>query len=277
MEKIPLAFWCAVVVCYQTQFEVHTADAFSVFRPESITSTLTYSSSSYAPRRSPTSLFLFSLQNDNNGDGDGGKSDDATKEEGPTATMERSGGWNPDEESEDFSAWMEGLKMGTPLGKMASSAVAPEENGLVDPADDSVPAGPSPTKAVNSVSLRESKRQKDSSSAALKINPLSNLIQFEAMLELAKIAGTKDAEEKEIANVETENISSALDVFAVVDGLVKTFHEREYRQAVSIVDVQVAGLPLAFVNDAVAIDKGEASHLGREPGASSLTRWRTRL
>ena len=227
MEKIPLAFWCAVVVCYQTRFEVHTADAFSVFRPESITSTLTYSPSSLTPRRSPTSLFLFSLRNDNNGDGDGGKSDDTTKEDGPTATIERSGGWNADEESEDFSAWMEGLKMGTPLGKMASLAVAPEDNVLVDPADDSVPAAPSPTKAVNSVSLRESKRQKDSSPAALKINPLSNLIQFEAMLELAKIAGNKDAEEKDIANVETENISSALDVFAVVDGLVKTFQKEE--------------------------------------------------
>ncbi len=226
MEKIPLAFWCAVAICYQTRFEVHTANAFSVFRPESITSASTYSSSSFTPRRSPTSLFLFSLRNDNNGDGDSGKNDDIPKEDGSTTTIQRSGGWNAGEESEDFSAWMEGLRMGTPLGKMASSAATPEENDLAEPPD-SIPINPPPTKAVNSVNLRKSKSKKDSSSAALKINPLSNLIQFEAMLELAKIAGNKDADEKEVNGIETTDSSSASDVFAVVDRLVKTFQKEE--------------------------------------------------
>ena len=238
MEKLSLAFWCAVVICHQTQFEVHTANAFSVFRPESITSTLPYSSSVHSERRSPTSLFLFSLRNDNNGESDSGNGDDTNNEDGSTATMERSGGWNADEESEDFSAWMEGLKLGTPLGKMASSATTPGENDLAEPPD-SILASPPPTKAVNSVSLRESKRKKDSASAAMnidsngrrKINPLSNLIQFEAMLELAKIAGNKDADEKEVDGIETTNGSSASDVFAVVDRLVKTFQtEEEGRQ-----------------------------------------------
>ena len=241
MGKIPLSLFYACVVCRQISFELHTANAFSVFRPESITTSTLPSTHSSGPKPSPTVLNLFSLRNDNNGEGDTESSDGGKKDDVSTATIERAGGWNADEESEDFSAWMEGLRTGTPLGKMASSspAIVSDESDPVDSSDLETSSASSPsTKEVNSVSLRDSKLKKESSPASniridntgrRKINPLSNLIQFEAMLELAKIAGNKDANEKDESElvISSSDNSSATDLFAVVDRLVKTFQKQE--------------------------------------------------
>jgi len=92
---------------------------------------------------------------------------------------------------------------------------------------------PSKIKNISSISLR---------------NPLSNLIQFEAMLELAKIAAARSKEEDEDGNNDgngngngnnkkgsapskastaAATIGNATDVFAVVDKLFKTFQTQE--------------------------------------------------
>ena len=220
--KTPLAFLCVCVVWHQISLDLHSVSAFSVFRPESITSTIPSSSRPAEP--SATSLFLFSLRNNNN-EGDDNDNDD----DGSTTTIERNAGWNAEEESEDFSAWMEGLRKGTPLGKMASSSQgAAEENNSVE-----TPKMTKPIKkeTVNSVSLRERKQESSTipmdNTGRRKINPLSNLIQFEAMLELAKIAGNKDTKIDVEVSTSDNNSTSATDVFAVVDRLVKTFQKQE--------------------------------------------------
>ncbi len=225
MVKTPLVFLCVCVIWHQISLDLPSVNAFSVFRPESITPTLPSLSSS-RPEASPTCLFLFSLRNDNNeGEEPGSENDD-----GSTATIERAAGWNAEEESEDFSAWMEGLRKGTPLGKMASQA-AVENKDASDPKI--IRSSSTKKEVVNSVSLRERKQDRsvsmDNNTGRRKINPLSNLIQFEAMLELAKIAGNKDTKIDMDADgtIANSNSTSATDVFAVVDRLVKTFQKQE--------------------------------------------------
>jgi len=253
-RKMSLVLFCVYVISNQISSEVYTASAFSMFRPESMASTVP--SSSTGPKPSPTARFLFSFRNDNNGEDSttNNNDDDASKDEGATATIERAAGWSADDESENFSAWMEGLKLGTPLGKLASSSQATlseeddsESVGTSDSATTTTTTTTSPLtkKGVSSVSLRDSKSKTDSSSSTStsstiidntgrrKINPLSNLIQFEAMLELAKIAGNKDTNEKDVIGLEassSNDSSSAKDVFAVVDRLVKTFQKQEEKQ-----------------------------------------------
>lgn len=280
MEKIPLALFCACVICDQINFGLHTANAFSIFRPESIASTLP-SPASKRPKPSPTSLFLFSLRNDNDGEGDAQSNNNANKDDGSTTTIERTGGWNADEESEDFSAWMEGLRKGTPLGKMASSsstpAIASDEQDPVEPSDSARPASPT-TKVVDRVEFRDSKRKKDSpptipidNTGRRKINPLSNLIQFEAMLELAKIAGNKDASEKEETDgtdAVSGDSSSATDVFAVVDRLVKTFQQQEEGRQKERKEL----LQLAQLEETIVKDKDDAEDDTKDISATTTVK-----
>jgi len=263
VRKVSLALICVCAISHQISSEYNTANAFSLFCPESIAPALP--SSSARPKYSPTARFLFSLKNDNNGednDTTNNMNNDTTNDtdntnkndERTTATIEKTAGWDAKEESEDFSAWMEGLKRGTPLGKMAASSSPPAIASDKDDSDsvvgtlDSIATTKTPISSstianVSSVSLRDSKSKTDSSSTSSsssssssiskientgrrKINPLSNLIQFEAMLELAKIAGTKDAN-VDAGTSDKTGSSSATDVFAVVDRLVKTFQKQE--------------------------------------------------
>jgi hypothetical protein len=262
VRNVSLALLCVCAISHQIRSERYTANAFSLFSPESITSTLPSSSARPEQHSATTALFLFSLKNDNNDEDDATNTENDNDDERTTATIEKTAGWDAEEESEDFSAWMEGLKRGTPLGKMAASPSSParivseEDNDSVVGTLDSTAAttktpisssSSTTTSNVNSVSLRDSKSKADSSSTTSsssnssnnnsssssssientgrrKINPLSNLIQFEAMLELAKIAGTKDGTSDK---TDSSSNSSATDVFAVVDRLVKTFQKQE--------------------------------------------------
>lgn len=223
---------CSVLYTLSSHKHGSVVDAFSV---QQQTSTVPSTSKTPFLRPTTTSLFLFSLRNTNNGENSipDNDNDDEKKDEGTTTTMERKAEETADDDnSDDFVAWMEGLKFGTPLGKMTAASstttlpttAVPSESS----ADNSSPPGDEPSKPkatsrtkapseyISSVNLSDSTMRQP------KVNPLSNLIQFEAMLELAKIAGSKNS------GVQKDgDDTSATDVFAVVDRLVQTFQKQE--------------------------------------------------
>ena len=291
---------CICIITNQISYDICTVNAFSTFRPGSITSAL--SSSSESRKASPTALFMFSFRNDNimedndsdysngNGTTDIMESTKETKvddvedfsawmeglklgtplgkmassiptiksneyESEPDKKLKLDSNVNPAtaksyrkttttestkelkvDDVDDFSAWMEGLKLGTPLGKMASSVPTiisdeyesePDKNSKLDSN-----VSPATAKGSDSKNVRGLKTETDEpimnisleDTGRRKTNPLSNLIQFEAMLELTKIYGNKDE------NVKSSSDSAATDIFAVVDRLVKTFQKEANEQ-----------------------------------------------
>jgi len=276
--KLALALVCANPIGRCCNDALYSAEAFSVLRHSGSSWSLIgrnpWSNSDsdpdlsvYPTNPSSTSLFLFSLRNGNNGENDGNDIIDAfsdqkisSKPENGTTTViiERSettgtknnGNSDRNEDSEDFAAWMEGLKLGTPIGKMASfvppsprldkpstratttatttttttkaMASMPSPESRSEPAEAPETAGTVPKRAK-----LETTTPKSVSSVGLR-NPLSNLIQFEAMLELAKIAaaGSKESETTD-NDPEEKSTANASDVFAVVDRLFKTFQTQE--------------------------------------------------
>jgi len=235
-SKVSLALFFVFIFSNQISSDVYTASAFSILRRESITSTPRLSSA--GPMPSSSSLFLFSLKNDNNGED---KNSNDAKEKGKTATVERNEGLNANDKSEDFAAWMEGLKFGTPLGKMAASSMTKssdeDDSESVGQIDSTTTSPKTDTSGIN-IFRNKGKKTNPATSAnkdntgRQKINPLSNLIQFEAMMELTQIARDKDSKDKDGTGIDAKSSgsTSGADVFTAVDRLIKTFQKQEEDQ-----------------------------------------------
>jgi len=224
-SKIHLMGKLALTLLFAQRFssELYTTTAFSVSGPESITSKLSSPSAGQTP--APTTLFLFSLRNSNDDEDDNTNDNRTKKGTGTTATLEKPEGKKANDENEDFSAWMDGIRRATSSlpGRISNEddpeSVINELNGVKG-----LSRSDSKSKidtSSNNISLDNNARQKS--------NPLSNLIQFESMLELTQIALKNEANEKEEIEIDTRSSdsNSGIDVFTAFDRLVKTFQKQE--------------------------------------------------
>jgi hypothetical protein len=240
----------------KTNNNYHVANAFSILRPLRQRISIIPLSSKHKPSaaeekcsKKPSSLFLFSLRNENDEENNDDFDDDVSggnmeeeEENAPSrtiaTTIERKGVLLTDnddddgnEKEDDFSAWMEGLSKGSPLSSLlatTSSATSSSKSNATNQtiAITEVPSTIVPTSSSSSSSTTTT--DDFSSRKRSKINPLSNLIQFEAMLEMAKIAGTATTKKDQSATTTKEGTS--YDIFSAVDKLMKTFQKQEAEQ-----------------------------------------------
>jgi len=209
--------------------------AFSTLRPRAMPLKSYYAVSEKPfPRTATTSLFLFSTKNEDEDEDD----DDISNKEGPTATTVKRK--ITDRDKEDFSAWMEGISKGTPLSSLLSSSSSTSFSSPSQSTSSSTRKNVKTAtitkdpKIASSITTSSNNEASNSETTRRRINPLSNLIQFEAMLELAKIAGTKEFNNiiNSNSNNQTKNsdASNNSDIFSTVDRVLKTFQKQEAEQ-----------------------------------------------